>query len=114
MNEFIQRIENIIVSRSKKDMLEILIENKKNKILDDLLEQSRFHLCADLEYCIEDNNHVLYSELTEPVFEKIRLDLEELKRMNILLEKYNSSPAEPASEPTTDPTSEPTEPVTNP
>jgi hypothetical protein len=116
MNEFIQRIENIIVSRSKKEMLEIVIENKKNGILNDLLEQSRFHLCLDLGGCIEDNNHVLYNNLSESVFEKVKLDLEELKRMNTLLEQYHLlGPSEPAAEPVSDPVVETvSEPVVEP
>jgi len=116
MNEFIQRIENIIVSRSKKEMLEILIENKKNGILNDLLEQSRFHLCLDLGGCIEDNNHVLYNNLSESVFEKVKLDLEELKRMNTLLEQYHLlGPSEPAAEPVSNHAADPVaEPVSDP
>jgi len=116
MNEFIQRIENIIVSRSKKEMLEILIENKKNGILNDLHEQSRFHLCNDLGGCIDDTNHVLYSNLSESVFEKVKLDLEELKRMNTLLEQYHLlGPSEPAAEPLVEPAAEPvSDPVSEP
>ena len=129
--EFIQQIENIILSRSKKDMIKLLIENKKNKIINELYEQSIFHLSDDLGRDIEDSYKILLNRSTETVFESINKDLEELKRMNILYEQYHSltpsetvdePSAEPVAEPTTEPVTEPpvepvvepTEPVTNP
>jgi hypothetical protein len=98
--EFIQQIENILLSRSKKDTIKILIENKKNKIVGDLYEQSLFHLSDDLGRDIEDSYKILLERAAVSVFESITKDLEELKQMNILYEKYNSlSPSDPAVEP---------------
>ena len=98
--EFIQQIENILLSRSKKDMIKILIEIKKNKIINDLYEQSLFHLSTDFGRDIEDNYKILLNRTTDTVFESITNELEELKRMNILYENYNSlTPSDTAVEP---------------
>ena len=117
--EFIQQIENILHLRSKKDMINLLIEIKKNKIINDLYEQSLFHLSDDLGRDIEDSYKIVLNRSTDPVFESINKDLDELKQMIILYEQYHSStPSEPAPEPVVEPTSEPstepTEPVSNP
>lgn len=100
--DFIQRIENILVSHSKKEMLQIVIEVKKNKIINELYEQSAFHVSDELGHNIEDSYKSVLSGLTETVFEKIQKDIDEIKRLDTLLEQYNSlpePPVQPASEP---------------